>query len=66
MNSNIKFSLQEKKILQYLSQAKSRKTIAQELQISVNTVDTHLRNIRTKTNTHSIPEILVWSIKNNS
>ena len=65
MDANMKFSSQERIIIQKIRQAKCRKTIAKELHISIHTVDTHLRHIRAKTNTHTIPELMVWAMQNN-
>ena len=40
------------------------KTIAEELNISIHTVDTHLKHIHLKTKTHSLPELIVWALNN--
>ncbi len=45
-----------------VAEAKSRKTIASELKISIHTVDTHIRHIHLKTNTHSLPELVIWAM----
>jgi DNA-binding CsgD family transcriptional regulator len=59
---NNKLSIRETAILKLVTQAKCRKTIASELNMSIHTVDTHLRHIHLKTNTHSLPELLVWAM----
>lgn len=51
----------EKQIVSLIIAAKCRKNIARDLNISIHTVDTHLRHIHLKTNTHSIAEIMVWA-----
>ena len=63
---NIRFSPREKTIIQMVAQAKSRKTIASEMNISIHTIDTHIRHIHLKTGTHSLPELIVWSMNSNS
>jgi len=62
MEENHSLSTRETAILRLVVQAKCRKTIARELKVSIHTVDTHLRHIHLKTNTHSMPELLVWSL----
>jgi len=59
---SIKLSVREKEIIQLVSNAKCRKTIANELNISIHTVDTHLRHIHLKTNTHSFTELIIWAL----
>ena len=61
-----RLSEKESTIVRLVAQAKCRKTIARELNISIRTVDTHLRHIHLKTNTHSLPELVVWKINTNS
>jgi DNA-binding CsgD family transcriptional regulator len=60
----IPLSFREKNVLRLVSQAKCRKSIASELKMSIHTVDTHLRHIHLKTNTHSLPELMFWEINN--
>lgn len=59
---NNKLSVRETAILRLVAEAKCRKTIASELKMSIHTVDTHLRHIHLKTNTHSLPELVVWAM----
>lgn len=47
-----------------VSKATCRKDIAKNLNISLHTVDAHLRHLRLKTNTHSIPELIIWALNN--
>jgi len=62
MEENTKLSTREKAIILMVAEAKSRKTIASELKISIHTVDTHIRHIHLKTNTHSLPELVIWAM----
>jgi len=64
VKDSIKLSRREEHILKLVAQAKCRKTIAEELKMSIHTVDTHLRHIHLKTQTHSLPELIVWDMKN--
>jgi len=66
MSTNSRLSIREKTILRLVVQAKGRKIIASELKLSIHTVDTHLRHIHLKTNTHSLPELVVWAMNGNS
>lgn len=58
------FTRREKEIIQKITEARCRKNIANELNISIHTIDTHLRNIYLKTNTHSMLELFAWSVEN--
>lgn len=60
----IELSNREKEIIILISKATCRKDIARELNISLHTVDAHLRHLRLKTNTHSIPELIIWALNN--
>ncbi len=64
MEGNSKLTDREKEIMFLVANAKCRKIIADELDLSIHTVDTHLRHIRIKTNTHSLPELIVWAMNN--
>jgi two-component system secretion response regulator SsrB len=66
MEKEIKFSIRELEIIHLIAQAKCRKSIADELKISIHTVDTHLRNIRLKSNTHTLLELAIWMLNNQS
>ena len=52
----------EKTIIRLLVKAHCRKSIATTLNVSIHTVDTHLRHIRLKTNTHSLTELVIWAL----
>lgn len=60
----IKFTKREKEIIQLIMQARCRKHIADELSVSIHTIDAHLRNIYLKTNTHSMLELFAWTVEN--
>ena len=64
MDPIIELSKREKEIIILVSKATCRKDIAKNLNISLHTVDTHLRHLRLKTNTHSIPELIIWALNN--
>jgi DNA-binding CsgD family transcriptional regulator len=59
-------STRENEIMRLVTQAKCRKTIARELKLSIHTIDAHLRHIHLKTNTHSLPELIVWAMNNHN
>ena len=52
-NTATKLTKREIEIIKLVKKGYSRKMIAEELGISETTVDTHLRNIHHKTNTHN-------------
>jgi len=54
------FTKKEKEIIELLLQAHPLKVIAGFKDCSINTIHTHLRNLHMKTQTHSIPELMVW------
>jgi DNA-binding NarL/FixJ family response regulator len=56
-------SKREMAILRMVAVAKCRKEMASELNLSIHTIDTHLRHIHLKTNTHSLTELLVWALR---
>ncbi len=53
----------EQEVLKLLKKGKHRKQIACEMDISINTVNTHLRNLHLKTGTHSIQELILLKEK---
>ncbi|MEZ4802823.1 MAG: response regulator transcription factor [Gelidibacter sp.] len=53
----------EKQVLQQLTLGKSYKMIADELQISLETIKTHMKNIYTKLHVHSGPEAVAKAIQ---
>lgn len=53
----------EKLVLRQLTKGKSYKMMADELQLSVETIKTHMKNIYTKLHVHSGPEAVAKAIK---
>ena len=53
----------EKEILQLLVELKSNKEIADSLKLSLYTVETHRRNLQTKLNLHSFPELILYAVR---
>ena len=62
MGEIAKLTKREIEVVQLIAQGKDRKKIADELNVSIHTVDTHIRHIHVKTNTHSLTEVMVWSL----
>jgi len=56
-------SSREREILQLLVELKSNKEIAQLLNLSLYTVETHRRNIHEKLNLHSLPELILYAVR---
>jgi len=54
----------EREILQLLAEGKSNKEVATLLGISVNTAEAHRANIMVKLDLHSLPELVVYAIRN--
>jgi DNA-binding NarL/FixJ family response regulator len=53
----------EKEILQLLVEGQSNKDIASTLNLSLYTVETHRRNLQTKLNLHSFPELILYAVR---
>jgi two-component system, NarL family, response regulator NreC len=53
----------EREVLQQLAEGKSTKEMADELNVSVKTVETHRRNIMQKLNLHSVAELTKYAIR---
>jgi len=53
----------EREILQLLVELKSNKEIAQALNLSLYTVETHRRNLHEKLNLHSLPELILYAVR---
>jgi two-component system response regulator NreC len=56
-------TLREKQILQTLASGKGNKDIADELNLSVTTVETHRRNIFAKLRLHNLPELILYCVR---
>ena len=63
---NASLSKREKEVISLITKAFCRKNIALKLNISLHTVDAHLRHIHLKTGTHSIPELIIWALEFNN
>ena len=53
----------EKEILQLLAEGRTNKEVANILQLSVYTVDTHRGNILQKLNLHGVPELILYAVR---
>lgn len=53
----------EIEILEYISEGFTRDETAEELDISLSTVKTHLQRILAKTGTHSQAEAVAWAFR---
>ena len=53
----------EREILQLLAELKSNKEIAQRLNLSPYTVETHRRNLQEKLNLHSFAELVLYAVR---
>lgn len=62
MDKNL-FTERELEVLALLKKAKQRKHVADELGISINTLNAHVRHLHLKTGTHSLPELIIWEEK---
>ncbi len=57
-----KLSQREKEVLQLISEGHKNKAIAQQLKISIKTVDVHRINLKKKLNIHSVAELTKFAI----
>jgi DNA-binding NarL/FixJ family response regulator len=53
----------EREILQLIAEGKSNKDIANFLNLSLYTVETHRSNILEKLNLHSVPELILYAVR---
>jgi DNA-binding NarL/FixJ family response regulator len=53
----------EREILQLLVEGRSNKDIAGQLNLSLYTVETHRKNLQTKLNLHSFPELILYAVR---
>jgi DNA-binding NarL/FixJ family response regulator len=53
----------EREILQMLAEGKSNKDVANLLNLSLHTVETHRGNILQKLNLHSVPELILYAVR---
>jgi two-component system response regulator NreC len=53
----------EREILQLLAEGKTNKDVANLLNLSPYTVETHRGNILEKLNLHSVPELILYAVR---
>ena len=53
----------EREILQLVAEGKSNKEVAQLLNLSLFTVETHRGHILQKLNLHSVPELVLYAVR---
>lgn len=53
----------EKEVLQLLAEGKSTKETAQALNLSIKTIESHRKNIMTKLNIYTIPELTKYAVR---
>lgn len=53
----------ERELLQLIAEGKSNKDVANMLNLSVYTVETHRGNIMEKLNLHSVPELILYAVR---
>jgi DNA-binding NarL/FixJ family response regulator len=53
----------EREILQLIAESKSNKEIANQLYLSLYTVETHRTHILQKLNLHSVPELILYAVR---
>lgn len=60
-----KLTAREQQIVQFIAEGKSTREIAGLLNISAKTTETHRNNILRKLKIHSVPELVMYAIRNN-
>ena len=65
MKQDIPLSEREVEVLKHMSQGLSNKQIADELFISIRTVETHKHNLMKKLDIYSTAELVIYAIQNN-
>ena len=53
----------EREVLQMLAEGKSNKEVANRLNLSLYTVETHRGNILQKLNLHGTPELILYAVR---
>ena len=56
-------TLRERELLQLIAEGKSNKDVANLLNLSLYTVETHRSNILGKLNLHSVPELILYAVR---
>ena len=57
-------TLREREVLQLISEGSTTKQIAERINISIKTVETHRKNIMDKLNLHTVAELTRYAIRN--
>ena len=65
MKQDIPLSEREVEVLKHMSQGLSNKQIADQLYISIRTVETHKHNLMKKLDIYSTAELVIYAIQNN-
>ena len=65
MKQDIPLSEREMEVLKHMSEGLSNKQIADQLFISIRTVETHKHNLMKKLNIYSTAELVIYAIQNN-
>jgi NarL family two-component system response regulator LiaR len=65
MKQDVPLSEREMEVLKHMSQGLSNKQIADELFISIRTVETHKHNLMKKLDIYSTAELVIYAIQNN-
>ena len=55
--------MREREILQLIAEGKSNKDIANSLNLSLYTVETHRGNLMEKLNLHTVPELILYAVR---
>jgi len=63
LKETINLSDREKEVLQLLAEGKSTKEIADALILSIKTIESHRKNIMTKLNIYTIPELTKYAVR---
>ena len=53
----------EREVLQLVAEGKSNKDVANMLNLSVYTVETHRSNVMEKLNLHTVPELILYAVR---
>ena len=61
--TNIELTPREREVLQLLTEGRTTKRIATQLNVSVKTVETHRRQVMEKLDIHSVAELTKWAVR---
>lgn len=63
LTETINLSDREKEVLQLIAEGKSTKEIAHVLNLSIKTIESHRKNIMTKLNIYTVPELTKYAVR---